>query len=318
MNPLVSVLIPVYNTEKYLPACLESIAGQTYPNLQVVVVDDGSKDASLSIAQEYAAKHPFIEVYHQENAGVAAARNNLLSHVKGEYVLFVDSDDWIEPDMVDFLVKKAKEYKVDMVTCGRVVNDDLPKVECSIVELWNQEHVIKEFLRHVSFNGSLWNKLIRVDLLHDVKFHFGISYGEDALFVWNVLQHVKQVLVTDKELYHYQMNEGSISHANWSPYKMGTGHSVWEKIEKDVSYLWPQYQKIVSTTFVISDMWQLYYALLSNYPYDDYMKLYQKHLKEDINLIRKSKDISINKKIFAEVVSRNYTIGKILVKMSHL
>ena len=206
MNPLVSVLIPVYNTEKYLPACLESIAGQTYPNLQVVVVDDGSKDASLSIAQEYAAKHPFIEVYHQENAGVAAARNNLLSHVKGEYVLFVDSDDWIEPDMVDFLVKKAKEYKVDMVTCGRVVNDDLPKVECSIVELWNQEHVIKEFLRHVSFNGSLCNKLIRVDLLHDVKFHFGISYGEDALFVWNVLQHVKQVLVTDKELYHYQMN----------------------------------------------------------------------------------------------------------------
>ena len=88
---LVSVLIPVYNVAQYLPKCLDSIVNQTYQQLQVVVVDDGSSDKSLFIAKDYAAKYPFVEVYHQENAGVAAARNNLLSHVKGDYILFVDS-----------------------------------------------------------------------------------------------------------------------------------------------------------------------------------------------------------------------------------
>lgn len=316
MTPLISILIPVYNAESYLPTCLESIVNQTYSNLQVVVVDDGSKDASLKVAQEYANKFPYIKVYHQENAGVAVARNALLARAEGEYVLFVDADDWIEKDMIAFLQNKANEYKADIVTCGMVINDGAVGHAASVVELWEQDRAVKEFLRHVSFNGSLCNKLIKTSLLHNLKFHCGISYGEDALFVWYVLQRAKRVLITDKVLYHYRMNEGSISHAKWSPEKMGTGHLVWEEISKSAYLLWSQYEKIAVTSFVISDMWQLYYASRNDYAYDNYMKSYQKHLRENISLIRRASSISFNKKIFAEVVSISYTLGKFLAKLS--
>lgn len=157
---LVSVLIPVYNVAQYLPKCLDSIVNQTYQQLQVVVVDDGSSDNSLSIVKDYAAKYPFVEVYHQENAGVAAARNNLLSHVKGDYILFVDSDDWLELDMIEFLISKIERYKVDVVTCGMVVNDTAVRKEYK-QECWNQEVTIQKFLFHKELSGSLWNFLRR-------------------------------------------------------------------------------------------------------------------------------------------------------------
>ena len=183
MFPLVSILVPAYNVAQYLHKCLDSIVNQTYQQLQVVVVDDGSSDNSLSIVKDYAAKYPFVEVYHQENAGVAAARNNLLSHVKGDYILFVDSDDWLELDMIEFLISKIEKYKVDVVTCGMVVNDTAVRKEYK-QECWNQEVAIQKFLFHKELSGSLCNKLVLTSLLHNIVFHCGISYGEDALYCY--------------------------------------------------------------------------------------------------------------------------------------
>ncbi len=313
-NPLISILLPVYNTSAYLPQCLDSVFAQTYTNLQVVLVDDGSKDNSLKICQQYAAKDPRIEVYHQENHGVATTRNHLLEKVKGDYVLFVDSDDWIEPDMVEFLVGKALTNNIEMVVCGNVNNDTPPASEYN-EELWSQDKAVKEFLRHVSINGSLWNKLTKVSLLHNVKFHCGISYGEDALFCWDLLQNAKSILVTNKQLYHYRMNENSLSHASWSPSKMGTGHIVWEELEKKTIDLWPQYADVAKSTFAIADMWQLYYAARSKYPKDKYIRLYQDHVHKCLSLIRKADTITANKKIFAEIVARSYTLGGILARL---
>ena len=123
--PVVSILVPAYNASAFLSQCMESIVNQTYPNLQVVVVDDGSKDSTLVIAEQYAAKYPCVEVYHQENAGVAEARNKLLSLAKGDYVLFVDSDDWIEYDMVGRMLCTINELRVDIAVCGCIkVKDD--------------------------------------------------------------------------------------------------------------------------------------------------------------------------------------------------
>ena len=107
-QPLISILIPIYNVESYLPQCLDSIVQQTYKNLQIVLIDDGSQDHSLTICHDYATKDNRIEVYSQKNQGVAATRNHLLEKVKGDYVLFVDSDDWIEADMIENLVLLSK------------------------------------------------------------------------------------------------------------------------------------------------------------------------------------------------------------------
>ena len=314
-NPLVSILVPVYNVEAYLPQCLDSLVGQTYPHLQIVLIDDGSTDGSWRVMQEYAARDERIEIYHQENQGVGATRNQLLEKIKGDYVLFVDSDDWVELDMVEFLVGKASENHADVVTCGNVINDGIPKTDYK-EEIWSQEKVVKEFLRHVIFNGSLWNKLIKTRLLGNHRFDSRISYGEDALFCWYIIQNTQKVIVTDRKLYHYRMNSSSLSHAKWSPNKMGTGHLVWEQLEKDTQKKYPQFIDIVSTSFVVADMWQLYYAALSNHPKDEYIVMYQQHVRDNLGLIRRTDTITKNKKLFAAIISRNYKLGSLLAKLS--
>lgn len=311
-KPLVSILIPVYNTEEYLPKCLDSIVNQTYSNLQVVIIDDGSKDASLSIAQKYAKQYPCIEVYHQENQGVASTRNNLLDKVKGDYVLFVDSDDWCELDMVDFLINKAIANNADIVTCSMVKNDEPFVSDIFLEEIWDQEKVVLEFLRHKIFNGSLWNKLIKTSLLHNLRFHCGIFYGEDALFVWTLLQNIDKLLYTNKVLYHYRMNTNSISHALYDYRKMSS-HIVWEKISSETKMIWPQYYKVAKANFVISDMWQLYFAALSNYKKDKNIKLFQKNLRYNLPIIYVSGLINIKKIIFATIAAFSYSLCKKLV-----
>lgn len=306
---MISILIPCYNVEKYLSQCLDSVINQTYRDLQIILVDDGSKDNTWSILQEYAAKDSRIEIYHQENQGVASARNHLLTKIKGDYFLFVDSDDWIEPDMVEFLVKKAQTNNADMVTCGVVKNENTVSNDFE-EKKYTQEQAVKEFLRHVSFNGSLCNKLINISLLHnEPRFHHGISYGEDALFCWELLKTAKVVVYTDCQLYHYRMNNESISHSNWSPTQKGTGHIVWDTIAKDCKVSWPQYYDIVRARYAIEDMWCLYFAMKSNYKYDDYIQMLQQHVKDEFPLIVQSRLVSSNKILFAWISIHFYKIG---------
>ena len=231
-SPLVSILSPCYNVEKFLPQCLDSIINQTYSNLQIVLIDDGSKDATWHVMQDYAGKDNRIEIYHQENQGVSATRNHLLEKVKGDYILFVDSDDWIESNMVEFLLEKSLTNRADIVVCGMVKNDGACSEEYR-EERMDQETTIKKFLFHKELNGSLWNKLVKTSLLHGIRFDNRISYGEDALFCWHVLQRVHTVVQTDRQLYHYRMNENSLSHLNWTPEKKGSGHLVWEAITNE-------------------------------------------------------------------------------------
>ena len=222
-KPIVSILIPAYNAAAFLPKCLDSVLNQTYQDLQVVIVDDGSKDKTLEVCHKYAEKDSRIEVYHQENQGVAATRNHLLEKVKGDYVLFVDADDWIELDMVEYLVSLATELDAEMVMCDRVINDAKPSETEPMIKILPQEEAIRDFLLHDYFVGSLWNKLLSRSLLHNEQFHRGISYGEDALFIWGALQKVNNVVASDKQLYHYYMNEDSISHQSFGDKKL-TGH----------------------------------------------------------------------------------------------
>ena len=309
---LVSILLPCYNVESFLSQCLESLTYQTHRHLQIILIDDGSTDNTWQIMQEYAAKDSRIEIYHQDNQGVATTRNHLLEKVKGEYVLFVDSDDWVELDMVEFLVRQIEQEQADIVTCGMVVNDTpINQVKVS-KECWNQEKVIYEFLRHVSFSGSLWNKLLKSSLLHNIQFHCGISYGEDALFVWNVLQRVQRVVFTDKILYHYRKNSQSISRQQWKPDKKGTGHMVWQEICSDVELSWCKYLSIARARFALEDMWGLYFAALANYKYDSFIQIRQDNIRANLIYIKSSKLDSLDKYWVAWILCRWYGFGALL------
>lgn len=312
-RPLISILSPCYNVEAFLPQCIDSIIKQTYTNLQIVLIDDGSNDDTWSVMQHYAANDTRIEIYHQHNQGVASTRNHLLEKVNGDYVLFVDSDDWIEPDMVSFLVGKAMAGEADIVVCGMVKNDDTPKVQYT-EEVLDQDTTVKKFLFHKELSGSLWNKLIKTSLLHGLRFDRRISYGEDALFCWHVLQQAHVIVFTDRQLYHYRMNENSLSHLNWTPEKKGSGHLVWQAITDDTRALWPQYQHIAKTNYAISDMWQLYYARGSNYPIDDNIRMFQKNVRKHLLMIFLSDIVNLKKKIFALVASYCYTLSGVFIR----
>lgn len=268
MMSKVSILIPCYNVEQYLPQCLDSIINQTYHDLQIVLVDDGSSDNTLAVAQQYAAKDSRIEVYHQENQGVAAARNVLLSKIKGDYFLFVDSDDWIEPDMVECMVANATIETADIVTCGMVLNDS-PVSKKYEEKIYDRENAVKRFLYHKEFKGSLCNKLINVSLLRNIpKFCCEISYGEDALFCWELLKDANKIVCTDRQLYHYRMNNSSLSHEGFGPKKF-SAHAVWTRICRDTETFYPEFADIAKGHFCFSMLVLYRNALRSGYPKDE-------------------------------------------------
>lgn len=311
---LVSVLIPVYNASAYLKQCLDSVVNQTYSHLQIVIVDDGSTDDSFVLCQEYANSDSRIELYQQENQGVATARNNLLEKVRGNFVLFVDADDWAETDMVESLVNLAETHNADIVTCKNVINDSVCQKDSIELNVWSQEETIYHFLRHIILNGALWNKLIRTRLLNGIKFQPDISFGEDALFCWQVLQCTRKVVQTSAQYYHYRMNNDSISHQRFGEKRM-SGRIVWKQISRDAEKNWPKYSEIAYASFAISDMWQLYYAAEDEYRYDDFIRECQLHVRKNLLLIAKSRLVNFKKYVFALVVSINYNIAKLLLRI---
>ncbi len=314
---MVSILVPVYNSEKYLRQCLGSIVNQTYKDLQVVIVDDGSIDNSLSICREYADKYEFIEVYHQGNAGVASARNALLDKAKGDYTIFIDSDDWIEPDMIEGLLHYIAEYDLDIVICGSVseYNDSATAVDTSYCSplIDNREEAVKKFILHKELNGSLWNKLVKTSLFHNLRFAKDIWYGEDALMMWQVLQRVNRIGSMPTPYYHYRMNDASISHQTFGPQKM-SGHQVWATIYADTCRDWPEYKRVARAAFAISDMWLLFYAALDKYPFDKNISHFQRHVRENIIDILRAQHIKVNKKVFALGMALSYRLGCFLIR----
>lgn len=314
---MVSILVPVYNSEKYLRQCLGSIVNQTYKDLQVVIVDDGSTDNSLAICMEYADRHDFIEIYHQENAGVAAARNALLDKAKGDYTIFIDSDDWLEPDMIEGLLHYTAEHDLDIAICGSVseYNDNATAVDTSYSSplIDNREEAVKKFILHKELNGSLWNKLVRTSLFHNLRFAQDIWYGEDALMMWQVLQRVNRIGTVPTAYYHYRMNDASISHQAFGPKKM-SGHQVWTTIYADTCRDWPQYKQSARAAFAISDMWLLFYAALDGYPFDKNISQYQRHVRKNILDIARARHIKVNKKLFGLGMALSYRLGSFMIR----
>ena len=150
-NILISVIIPVYNVEEYIIRCLDSVVSQTYKNIEVLLVDDGSTDRSGEICDKYAKEYNFINVYHQKNGGQSVARNYAIDRAKGEYYIFVDSDDYIESDMIESLINAIIKYKTKIACCGRYIlseYDNIQKEEFVFEEdqIWDSYTAIKRML----------------------------------------------------------------------------------------------------------------------------------------------------------------------------
>jgi glycosyltransferase involved in cell wall biosynthesis len=213
-TPKVSVIIPAYNAEKYLKRCLDSVAVQTMPDFEVIVVDDGSIDETAKIADSFAAKDSRFHIIHQENKGVSAARQSGLDNAKGEYTIHADSDDWVDPEMLESLVKCATENEADMVICDMLIVHPGSIIEYRRQQPKSLDHmsVLGEML--FDLHGSLCNKLIKRSRLQEFDIHFvpGMDLAEDQFIVLRLLAHDIKIAYVGKAFYHYDhtQNEASI------------------------------------------------------------------------------------------------------------
>lgn len=202
----ISVIIPVYNCEKYLRDCLESVIHQSYKDLEIILINDGSTDNSGSICDFYAKMDSRIQVIHQENKGVSAARNVGMLQMSGQLVSFIDADDTLDLDMYEFLCSLIDTYHADIAHCGyrRVVGDEIRLVHDSKqIVLQNREEALECLIGARLFVGSLWNKLYRSELLNELTFDEDIKINEDILFNFQVFLRAERIVFADDTKYNY-------------------------------------------------------------------------------------------------------------------
>lgn len=206
---MISVIVPVYNVEPYLRKCLDSILAQTYRDLEILVIDDGSKDESGAICDEYAEKDNRIRVFHTENKGLSCARNLGLDNAKGDWIGFVDSDDWIEPDMYEALMRKAEETGVDIVECGVLTEYATRTIKYSAINATVSSTEALNALIKGSIRTQVWNKIYRSSLFNNIRFPDGQAY-EDISTTYKLLVSAKVTGIVPFA-YHYIQRESGIS-----------------------------------------------------------------------------------------------------------
>ena len=214
-NILVSVIVPVYNVEKFLPQCIDSLLAQTHPDLEIILVDDGSKDSSGSICDAYAQQDSRVTVLHQENRGQAAARNLGIREAKGEYIGFVDSDDFVESNMYESMLRAALQHDAQIVSCGMYAVDIQGNVlfESHVLpkeRVYSADAAAEQLLTFGTLNVSCCDKLFRRNLFDDVKYPEGQT-NEDAAIIFDLMLQAEKVVHIGLPMYSYRQWSGSTS-----------------------------------------------------------------------------------------------------------
>ncbi|MBP3871354.1 MAG: glycosyltransferase family 2 protein [Faecalicoccus sp.] len=214
---LVSVIVPVYNVQEYLTQCLESIVSQSYGNLDIVLIDDGSTDSSGLICDSY-AKNNKIRVFHTENNGLSSARNYGINNAKGQFITFIDSDDWVESNLVELLLRAAISNNAEVVS-AQIYKDYIGNTTYLMTKTETEKnfcgHEILNAYEKGLFPDFAWNKLYRSDIFNQIRFPEGRNH-EDCAVTWKIIiklvEEEKQLTVIPEYLYHYRMRKNGISH----------------------------------------------------------------------------------------------------------
>lgn len=209
----VSILVPVYNCEQYLEKALDSLSAQTWKNLEILCIDDGSTDGSHEILRAKAAQDPRIRFARFKNAGVSAARNRALSLASGEWILFVDADDWIEPDMVEAMASHAHQTKSDIVQCGYVMDfGPVPFYRPgSGHKIFTPVQALQALAKNEHLNNYPWGKLIRQSCFEDIRFPEGMPGFEDTCTIFKTFSNARRIATIPNRFYHYVQHNGSIT-----------------------------------------------------------------------------------------------------------
>jgi glycosyltransferase involved in cell wall biosynthesis len=209
---MISVIIPVYNTKQYLKSCLNSVLAQTYSNLEILFIDDGSTDGSGALLDSFAETDPRIRVIHQANGGVCAARNRGIEEAAGEWLSFIDSDDTLEPDLYQTLMALIRQYGGDIAHCSyhRITDGVVKPIGgTGSIHVHTPEQALECLLTGKLFVGSCWTKLYRRELFREVRFPRGIRTNEDMLVNFQVFSRARKAVFADMCKYNYLTSETS-------------------------------------------------------------------------------------------------------------
>ena len=245
-NPKISIVIPIFNAKDYLRETLDCVRAQTYQNLEILLVDDGSSDGSEIICDQYAENDTRFLVFHIPNGGVASARNFALDRTSGQYCMFIDSDDLVKSDYVQQMVSAAEHFGAALVTCGFTVGRSKTKEMFFARKTCAEpkKHLIQiEDFRYTNkyMHDTVWAALFRTDLIGDLRFDTDLHVGEDTVFFSRLLRKARSLVYVDEKYYYYSFREDSLAHHNYSPRRY-TEILAWERVceearEEDPAFL---------------------------------------------------------------------------------
>ncbi|MCM3568223.1 glycosyltransferase [Neobacillus mesonae] len=284
MNQKVSLVVPIYKVEKYMSRCIESILTQTYKNLEIILVNDGSPDSCGVIADDYAKKDNRIIVVHKENGGLSDARNVGMKYVTGEFTLFVDSDDWLDQTMVEKLVNAITTYQADIVQSAfyyayekYLMFDTRVYKRGETPETLDNKEIMKQLVINEKVKNFAWGKLYKTSLIQNIPFKNGVLF-EDVFWAHQVMQKVKRFVILHDPLYFYAQREDSIV-ATYSVRNLDILKGLKERhsfIEKNYGELTNESLKLLLKTNLIH-----YNLLLRNRKIDS-KGLYRKEIRQYI------------------------------------
>ena len=258
MGEKISVIVPVYNVEQYLERCVDSIINQTYTNLEIILVNDGSTDNSGKLCDELAKKDERIRVIHKENGGLSDARNRGIEEAESDLVGFIDSDDYIDNDMYEILLKNLNNTDADLSMCALYdVYNNTPEAQVTNKETWklSSEQAIKMVMEAKILSVTAVNKLYRKSLFTDLKFEVG-KIAEDAFIMIKLLDKCEKIVATNEKKYYYVHRENSITTQKFSTKFL----NVIEAYEQNSNIILEKYPKLKDVAQTRMN-WAYFYVL---------------------------------------------------------
>lgn len=249
MKPLISIGIACYNVEKYLKRCMTSILNQTYSNTEIILVDDGSTDSTGKMCDEYAQQYSKIKVIHSSNKGLSSARNISIENALGEFLIFVDPDDYVETNMLEELYNFEKNYNCDIVMFGRYHFNskgektiNIPIKETGVIP---KEEVLKKLFAN-EIESQAWQKFYRRSLWDNVRFQLGRVYAEDIAIMHKVFDNAKTFGNINKPLYYYFVNDSTLT-TSYRPFKWMSLYLAFKERYDYAHTHYPQFENIVKS-----------------------------------------------------------------------
>ncbi|WP_195467399.1 glycosyltransferase family 2 protein [Clostridium sp. D43t1_170807_H7] len=300
MSKLISVIVPVYNVEKYLNRCIQSIVEQEYKNLEIILINDGSTDGSLEICELWKERDERIILINKENSGVSDSRNEGINIATGDYIGFVDSDDFLQPDMYKKLLNNILKYDSQVSICSyRYIKDTVLqayKYENKL-KIYSNSELLKEIFLGKSINGFLWNKIFKKNLFDEIRLESDLELCEDLLLITKIIKQIDTAIYTSEKLYNYTLRENSATN---DIRKIFVQNAL--RYEKPYSMLLEVFEdndemkKYIKLWYIECIRDSVYKLIVANYD-SNIINKYIKELRKNLFSYLLCKDISFKRKV---------------------